>query len=363
MPRRCLNHADCPLGELCEAGACLTDLEADRDRDGVPDGSNLQPIDNRLDVSNPDQIDADRDGSGDVCDSDDDNDLITDTADNCPLHSNPLQRDADADGAGNACDDDWVGLALTGQLVSPLPNIPWVGASRVSLIGARLAAATVEPGGAFRFSGLEPGLYGMDIVVNGHLPTSRLVQLDDADVDLGRIALSPESSDPARAVILLGRASLAGRGQHDNILVHAHLNGGLVASTAPHGRPPTVRPLYLPAATLDPRPRLLPGLPVERVHSEALQRPGKELRVGTGLARVVEGVGPPPDVDAVVPNVEVVGGHVERRCDALPAHQYALPGGLDAFDGGDVCHGGAALSAQGSMGMASLRIVHPRGGS
>lgn len=37
---------------------------------------------------------------GDACDSDDDNDTIADTADNCPMHANPDQTDTDGDGQG-----------------------------------------------------------------------------------------------------------------------------------------------------------------------------------------------------------------------------------------------------------------------
>ena len=38
------------------------------------------------------------------CDQDDDGDGITDVLDNCPLNANPQQSDADADGSGDACD-------------------------------------------------------------------------------------------------------------------------------------------------------------------------------------------------------------------------------------------------------------------
>ena len=34
MELDCLSDADCPLGDLCFQGQCLTDLDADRDRDG-----------------------------------------------------------------------------------------------------------------------------------------------------------------------------------------------------------------------------------------------------------------------------------------------------------------------------------------
>ena len=43
--------------------------------------------------------DSDDDGMGDACDSDDDNDLILDSSDNCRLVANQGQEDNDGDGA------------------------------------------------------------------------------------------------------------------------------------------------------------------------------------------------------------------------------------------------------------------------
>ncbi|XP_055688217.1 cartilage oligomeric matrix protein [Lutzomyia longipalpis] len=109
----------------------------DKDLDGWPD-YNLNctsprcHMDNCIFVPNSGQEDADRDGIGDVCDPDADNDGILNNPDNCPLVSNPDQRDTefgggdkqgdacdncptirnpdqldtDNDGLGNACDDD-----------------------------------------------------------------------------------------------------------------------------------------------------------------------------------------------------------------------------------------------------------------
>ena len=71
----------------------------DRDGDGI-----LDTIDNCPLVSNPNQIDTDRDGLGDVCDTDDDNDGVSDSTDNCPLLANANQVDRDHDGLGDACD-------------------------------------------------------------------------------------------------------------------------------------------------------------------------------------------------------------------------------------------------------------------
>jgi hypothetical protein len=52
---------------------------ADKDGDGIPDSQDKCP-----DVSDPQQVDTDGDGNGDVCDDDDDNDGILDVNDGCP---------------------------------------------------------------------------------------------------------------------------------------------------------------------------------------------------------------------------------------------------------------------------------------
>jgi hypothetical protein len=73
--------------------------DSDDDNDTVLDTTDNCPL-----VSNPDQTDTDSDGQGDACDADDDGDTIPDSTDNCPLIANPAQTDGDGDGLGDACD-------------------------------------------------------------------------------------------------------------------------------------------------------------------------------------------------------------------------------------------------------------------
>ncbi|MEM9305193.1 MAG: thrombospondin type 3 repeat-containing protein, partial [Pseudomonadota bacterium] len=61
VAKECDSSLDCPLGELCSRFACVVDLEADRDRDGLPDVT-----DNCPSTTNSDQADLDRDRQGDA---------------------------------------------------------------------------------------------------------------------------------------------------------------------------------------------------------------------------------------------------------------------------------------------------------
>lgn len=76
----------------------VSHAKVDVDGDGQPYGRDTCPL-----VAAP-QRDTDKDGLGDACDEDDDNDRIADWRDNCPLLVNLDQRDTDATGLGDACE-------------------------------------------------------------------------------------------------------------------------------------------------------------------------------------------------------------------------------------------------------------------
>ncbi|XP_049825220.1 cartilage oligomeric matrix protein [Aethina tumida] len=138
--QQCDRNAQCDYGVcICRTGWAGNGIYCARDRDldrwpdeQLPCSEPFCTKDNCPDTPNSGQEDADRDGYGDVCDPDADNDGVTyhedncplipnadqkdsehnggdrvgDACDNCPYVKNPDQSDIDRDGLGDACDDD-----------------------------------------------------------------------------------------------------------------------------------------------------------------------------------------------------------------------------------------------------------------
>jgi hypothetical protein len=105
------NHCQPGSGERCELNEVyVSEMEfigvispADSDGDGVADAT-----DNCPQISNPNQVDTDKDGIGDACETphliDSDGDGVDDEFDNCPYIANADQQDTDKDDIGDACE-------------------------------------------------------------------------------------------------------------------------------------------------------------------------------------------------------------------------------------------------------------------
>lgn len=120
------------VGNVCDFTPNTPNASTDSDGDGVVDMDDNCPF-----VANGDQQNADGDSRGDACDRDDDNDGIPDDGDgsgvagdnpcsidstgpcddNCPRTPNAAQVDSDRDGIGDVCDTD--------QRIACGPNQPF----------------------------------------------------------------------------------------------------------------------------------------------------------------------------------------------------------------------------------------------
>jgi hypothetical protein len=118
------NTDNCPFNANADQADADDDgqgdaCDTDDDNDSVVDASDNCPL-----TPNPDQADNELDALGDVCDSDDDNDGVNDASDNCPFSANADQADADGDGQGDTCDgdSDGDGVANTADNCPLAPN-------------------------------------------------------------------------------------------------------------------------------------------------------------------------------------------------------------------------------------------------
>ena len=227
----CFTDGDCSLGSVCTAARCVVDVEADRDKDGVPDGTVDAPRDNCPDVANTDQQNNDGDRLGDACDDDDDNDALPDPLDNCPLTANPSQADANGDGVGNACDAAVRGTTIVGRVDgAALPGAdPTL--ARVFL-NSQTTPAIPGPDGTFSFDQALPDGGAFWLRATWPVFAEEIARPFEADpgaetVDVGVLTFSDTGSQPTLGIATLQDPPASG---HLGILVQAFTGDTLVAS-------------------------------------------------------------------------------------------------------------------------------------
>jgi hypothetical protein len=151
------------IGDACDS---------DSDNDGVSDFFQGNPNDNCRWVYNPSQNDRDKDGVGDACDNDRDGDDVPNALDNCPNNSNADQSDVDRDGVGDVCDLD-----------SDADRICNTGGPRASGLGL-IAGLGCFPGqGSVGSIAVEKGGYGMLPKPADNCPLHPNAGQQDADSD------------------------------------------------------------------------------------------------------------------------------------------------------------------------------------
>lgn len=115
VPNADQSNLDKALGDA-QGDVC----DLDDDNDGRPDGEDNCPR-----LANPDQT-LPNDAS--LCRVDSDGDNVSDNGDNCPALANPAQTDTDRDGLGDACDPDIDDDGVLNKAADgkPLDNCPAV---------------------------------------------------------------------------------------------------------------------------------------------------------------------------------------------------------------------------------------------
>jgi hypothetical protein len=92
----CNENNDCPSGYICQDGLCAQDNSIENCSDGADnDGDGFTDCDDTDCTTNPDCFFSDSDGDG-----------IINAIDNCPFNANPDQMDTDGDGIGDVCDEE-----------------------------------------------------------------------------------------------------------------------------------------------------------------------------------------------------------------------------------------------------------------
>jgi hypothetical protein len=97
-------------------------VPADVDDDGI-----IDRLDNCVSYPNPEQIDVNQNGKGDVCE-DFDRDSLINALDNCPNIPNRNQADEDGDSIGDACDEE------ESRLTERYVWVPWVGMGVAAIV-------------------------------------------------------------------------------------------------------------------------------------------------------------------------------------------------------------------------------------
>jgi hypothetical protein len=157
----------------------------DADADGIPDASDNCPA-----VANPNQADADRDGTGDACEAphaDRDADGVADATDNCPDVANASQSDVDGDGVGDACD------ALAPGKATPVAGVNAVVTVLSGEVFVKVPAAASTRGRALRAAASEEPPGFIPLKGRTSVPMGSTV-----DATLGRVSVRTSAEFPGR---------------------------------------------------------------------------------------------------------------------------------------------------------------------